>query len=120
MGKTFVRIFAVIVTLLALVGLIAGEGHLLGFMNIDITLDILRVVLAGLLLYAGFFSSSTQSLRVALWVFTILYLGLGLLGLISPTLWGLLPSGLTAFDAIFHLGAGAIALVAVLRMKDGE
>lgn len=120
MERNLVRIFAVVVTILAVVGLIAGEGHLLGMMNVDMTLDILRVGLAAVLIYAGFFSDSQQMTKWTLLLFAVLYLGMGALGLFDMKLWGMLPAGLTTFDVVFHLVAGLIAVVAGLRIKDTQ
>lgn len=114
MNKQLVRVFAVLVSGLAVVGLFS-ESHLLEIMNVDMTLDILRVGLAGLLVYAGFFSNSEKVVNMSLTVLGVLYLGMGILGLIDRTLFGLLPAGLTGFDIVFHLGAGALATWAGLH-----
>lgn len=120
MGKTLVRIFAVIVVLLAVIGLFINEGLFLGFMNVDIALDILRLGLAVVLIYAGFISKNPQTVKWSLILFTVLYLGLGVFGLVDAKIWGLLPTGLTGFDIVFHLGAGVLGLIAVLRFKDDK
>ncbi|HUS26729.1 MAG TPA: hypothetical protein VMY99_05275 [Nevskiaceae bacterium] len=117
MEKRLVQIFAVVVGLLAVTGLFISGEHLFNLMNVDIALDILRVGLAAVLIYAGFFTKSVQAVRSALLTFTVLYLGLGALGLLDAKLWGLLPTGLTGFDIAFHLGAGLVGLAAVLTAK---
>lgn len=108
------RIFAVLVSALAIMGLFAND-HLFELMNVDPMLDIARIGLAGLLIYAGFISKSETALQTSLAVLSALYIGLGLAGLLSPTVGGLLPSGLTEFDTIFHLLTGALASWAAVR-----
>lgn len=109
MQKQIAQILGILVAGLAVLGLFVENGHLFGLMNANIPLDMLRFVLAAALLYAGYSSVSPQAVRSVLMFTGVLYLGLALLGLISSTLWGILPSGLTGFDVVFHLVAGAIA-----------
>ncbi len=111
MKLQLVRIYAVVVAGLAIAGL-AVNGHLLGLMNADIALDLVRVVLATYLVYVGFFAKSEGLINSALVMTGALYLGVAVIGLASPTIAGLLPSGLTGFDAAFHFLFGAIAAYA--------
>lgn len=117
MKKVLIRVFAVVVFFLAIAGMFVNEGHLFGIMNADMVLDIVRIILAALLIYAGFFTEKEGVVESVLWVFTVLYIGLGLLGLFDAKLWGMLPNSLTGFDIIFHLGIGALGLFAALRGK---
>lgn len=109
------QVYAVLVGGLAVLGLFS-EGHLFGLMNVDMMLDILRIVLAAGLVYAGFVAKDDKVPTTALMIVGVLYLGMGLLGVVSPTLGGMLPSGLTGFDVAFHLATG-IAAVGVAGMK---
>lgn len=108
------RIYGIVIGALALIGLFVS-GHLFQIMNTDIAIDILRVVLAAYLLYAGFIAKSESMARSALLFTGILYIALGLIGLVSSTIGGLLPSGLTGFDIVFHLATGALATYAGLH-----
>jgi hypothetical protein len=45
----------------------------------------------------------------------VLYIGMGFMGLLSSTIWGLLPNGLTGFDILFHLVAGIVAVLAGMK-----
>jgi hypothetical protein len=112
MQKHLAQIFGILVAGLALLGFFVEDGHLFGLMNANILLDVLRVGLAAVLLYAGFGRASAETIRSALMFTSLLYVGLAVLGLISSTLWGLLPAGLTSFDIAFHLLAGIVAGVA--------
>ncbi len=120
MQRTVVRVYGVLIALLAVMGLFVGEGsHMLGIMNADMTLDILRIALAAYLLYAGFVAKEGPVVRSALWTVGILYIGMGVLGLIDPKLWGMLPTGLTTFDVGFHLVTGLLA-IAIAAKKETE
>lgn len=110
MLKRLARIYGILLVILVIAGLSMERGHFLKLMNVNITLDILRIALAILLLYAGFRSRNASFVRSVISATGILYIGIGLLGLINGTLWGLLPDGLTFFDVLFHLGLGVIAL----------
>lgn len=106
------RILGIIVALLAIIGLFVEGEHLAGLMNVDLTLDIVRIVIAAALLYVGFARSSRTALTVVLAVVGVMYVLMALLAFADATLFGILPTGFTGFDIGFHLVAGIIALVA--------
>jgi hypothetical protein len=108
MSLQLTRIFGVLLAVLVLAGL-TMNGHWLGLMNVDTALDLLRIVLAAAALYIGFVSRSFSQARSFLTATAVLYVAMALFGLISPTLFGLLPSGLTGFDIVFHLVTGILA-----------
>jgi len=120
MQKRIVQMFAVVVAFLGVAGLFVEEGHLFDITNANIVLDILRLGLAGLLIYAGFFTNSARAIRIALITFAMLYLGLGVAGLIDSEVWGLLPAGLTGFDIVFHLVAGLAGGVVAMTIKENR
>jgi uncharacterized membrane protein len=108
MSLGLTKFFGILVALLAVIGLFVS-GHMFDVMNTDIALDVLRVVLAAGLLYIGYVARDQVMARRALLGVGILYILMGVAGIISPTLGGLLPSGLTGFDVVFHLVTGAMA-----------
>ncbi len=111
MQKQVVRIYAVLIGLLAVVGFFVPNGsYMFGIMNADTALDWLRLLLALFLLYVGFGSNNAALVRIGLWTTGVLYIGLGLLALFDNTLWGILPTGLTGFDVGFHLVTGLLAV----------
>lgn len=109
MQRTVAKVFGLLALALGVVGLVAGNKQLFGLMNIDMALDIGRLGLAALLLYAAYKGSETV-VRTALIIFGLVYVGLALMGLLAPTVAGLLPSKLTGLDLAFHLLTGAFAL----------
>jgi hypothetical protein len=111
-AKWIARILGIIVALLAVVGLFI-EGELFaGLANVDLPLDILRIVIAVALLWVGFARVSRAALSAVLAVVGIMYVLMGVLALVDDTLFGLLPTGLTTFDVVYHIVAGLLALVA--------
>ncbi len=118
MLKMTARVLGVVVAVLAIAGFFVEGDHLLGFMNVDLVLDILRVFIAAALLTVGFAPVDDRAVRVVLGVVGAMYVLMALLALIDPTLFGMLPTGFTPFDVVFHLvvGAGSVVL-AVLPAK---
>ena len=114
MQKQAAKIYGVLVALLAVLGFVT-DSPTFGFMNTDNVLDLLRVILAVALLYAGFKSRSSTFIQSSLVFVGVLYIGIGILGLLSSTTWGLLPNGLTGFDILFHLAAGVVALLVGMK-----
>lgn len=108
MSLQLTKVFGVVLAVLALIGF-TRDGHWLGLMNVDAVMDMLRVVLAAAGLYIGFVSRSFGQARSYLTTVGVLFIAMAVLGLVSPTLFGLLPAGLTGFDIVFHLAAGALA-----------
>jgi hypothetical protein len=113
MNLQLVRMYGILIAILAVLGLFVNN-HLFLIMNTDIALDVFRVLLAAFLLYVGFVSKERRLVQDALLGTGILYIAMGILGLITPTFGGILPSGLTGFDVIFHLATGALAVAAAL------
>jgi hypothetical protein len=111
MLRILARVLAVVVALLAVVGFFVEGEHLAGLMNVDIALDVLRVVIAAALLYVGFARASASATRTVIVIVGAMYVVMGLVAFADPTLFGLLPTGLTGFDIAFHLIVGAGALV---------
>jgi hypothetical protein len=93
-------------------------------MNVDLTLDIVRVVIAAALLYVGFGPARLSVVRTVIIIVGTMYVLMGLLAFADRTLFGLLPTGFTGFDIGFHLvvGAGAllVAFLPALQKEDGR
>jgi uncharacterized membrane protein YuzA (DUF378 family) len=109
--RWFARVLGIVLALLAVIGFFVEGEHLLGFMNVDIALDVVRLVLAALLIWAGFFSEARKPVNIVLWIVGASYLLLAIMGMIDPNVFGLLPTGLTGFDLVFHIIVGIAAIV---------
>lgn len=120
--RSLAQMYGIIAAVLAFLGLFVTRGHLFELMNADLALDIVRVLLAVALLYAGFGAKNLSSVRDILLFTGVVYVGLAVLGLINSTVWNLLPTGLTGFDIIVHLLGGALAIAVARdgRTEDAE
>ncbi|SMQ74822.1 hypothetical protein [Agreia sp. VKM Ac-1783] len=112
MARWTARILGIIVALLAVVGFFVEGEHLAGIANVDLTLDIARVIIAVALLWVGFGRTSASALRAVLAIVGIMYVAMALLAFADSTLFGLLPTGFTGFDIGFHLVTGIISVIA--------
>jgi len=121
MLKIVARVLGIVVGLLAIIGFFIEGEHLLGIMNVDLALDIIRLVLAIALLVVGFAAVPLSAVRAVLIIVGAMYVLMGILAFFDPTLFGMLPTGFTGFDIGFHLVVGIAALVVAFipqRMDD--
>lgn len=114
MSLALAKMYGILIASLAAAGILVN-GHLFDIMNTDVVLDITRIGLAFYLIYAAFISGQHRMINMALTIVGMLYVVMGVIGLVSPTLAGLLPSGLTGFDIAFHLLIGIVAVMAGQR-----
>jgi hypothetical protein len=101
-------LLGIVVGGLGVVGLLAGEGRIGGAININLALDLIRIVLGAWLVLAGL--RSPEASKRALEVFGIVYLAFFVIGLFSWNMLGLLPSGIGWADQVIHLAGGILAL----------
>ena len=109
-AKKYAQIVGVVLLVIAAVGFIVGEDPLLGVLNIDLQEDIIHLLTGGLLTYVGF----TKSEKVVAGVVGILgavYLLVGVIGVVSPGLLGILSHDYSLLDNIIHLTLGIAGLV---------
>jgi hypothetical protein len=107
-AKLFGQVFGVVILLLGVVGLVAGN-QLLGFVNTELLEDIIHLVTGAILAYVGFMLADEATGRTIVGVLGVVYLLVGVAGFLSPTLFGLLPAvGYTVADNLVHLVIGAL------------
>ena len=111
--RTYAQILGIVLILVGIVGLLVGEGLLLGILNTDVVEDIVHILTGGLLAYVGFGRLDLGAARSVVAAFGVVYLLVGILGFILPNLFGLIPSGYTVFDDLLHLVLGVLSLVIV-------
>ena len=104
--------------MVGIVGLLLGDGLLLGILNIDVVEDIVHRLTGGLMAYVGFGRLDLGTARSVVAAFGVVYLLVGILGFILPNLFGLIPSGYTVFDNLLHLVLGVLSLVIVFTQPD--
>ena len=113
MARTYARVVGVVVLLTGIIGLFIGEGHaLLGF-NVDLVEDIIHIVSGGLLTYVGF-AGTAAATRSPVMGLGAVYLLVGIIGFIAPSIYGLIPGEMHLQDNLLHLALGALGLMAAM------
>jgi hypothetical protein len=112
--KRFAQILGVALILVGLVGLVLGDKVWLGILNVDIVEDIVHLATGGLLAYVGFSGMDLSTARSIVLALGVVYLMVGILGFVVPTMFGLIPSGYTIFDDLLHLALGGLSLAVAL------
>lgn len=115
--RTYAQILGVVLILIGVVGLILGDALLLGILNIDVVEDIVHILTGGILAYVGFGRIDIGSARTVVIALGVVYLLVGLLGFILPTLFGLIPNGYTVFDNLLHLLLGVLSIAVALAER---
>ena len=118
--KRFAQILGVVLVLVGLVGLVLGDKVWLGILNVDIVEDIVHLATGGLLAYVGFSGMDLSAARSVVLALGVVYLLVGILGFIVPTMFGLIPDGYTVFDNLLHLALGGLGLVVALSAPRGS
>ena len=114
MIKRFAQILGVVLILVGLVGLVLGDKVWLGILNVDIVEDIVHLATGGLLAYVGFSGMDFSTARTIVLALGVVYLVVGILGFVVPTMFGLIPNGYTIFDDLLHLALGGLSLAVAL------
>ncbi len=117
--RTYAQILGVVLLLIGVVGLVLGERLFLGILNIDIVEDIVHLLTGGLLAYVGFGRVEEGAARTLVGVLGVVYLVVGILGFIVPTMFGLLPDGYTVFDNLLHLALGVLSIAVAWFLQSG-
>ena len=112
--RQYGQILGIVLILTGVLGLLLGDGLLLGILNIDVVEDIVHILTGGLLAYVGFGRVDAGAARSLVLALGVVYLLVGILGFIVPMLFGLIPTGYTIFDNLLHLALGVLSLVVSL------
>jgi hypothetical protein len=118
--KRFAQILGVVLILVGLLGLVLGDKVWLGILNIDIVEDIVHLATGGLLAYVGFSGMDLSAARSLVLALGVVYLVVGILGFVVPTMFGLIPDGYTVFDNLLHLALGGLSLAVALSAPGGS
>ncbi len=111
-ATNYARIIGIVVLLVGVVGLLLGDAQrLLGLFNIELIEDIIHLVTGGLMAYVGFAQRDNRLARTVVGALGIVYLLVGIIGFISPTLFGLLNLDYTLADNLLHLGLGVLGII---------
>jgi hypothetical protein len=118
----YAKWMGITIVAIGVLGLVMGEGLLAGVINIDILEDVVHLVTGGLMAYAGFAGRNVRDVpmvRTVVGGIGAAYVLVGVLGMLTPTLFGVLRHGYTSLDNGLHLVLGtagiAVAWLAVGR-----
>ena len=109
-ARQYAQVVGVVVIVLGVGGLLLGDRSLFGALNIDIVEDLVHLVTGGLMAYVGFAQRDTRLVRSVVGGIGVVYLLVGVLGFLVPTLFGLLPSGYSVVDNLLHLALGVLGI----------
>jgi hypothetical protein len=110
MVRRYAQGMGLVIVLLGIGGLIQGERPLFGVLNIDFVEDLVHLATGGLMAYAGSAFRNLEPVRAVVGGVSLLYLVVGVLGFLTPTLFGVLPHGYTILDNLIHLVLGVIGI----------
>lgn len=119
-ARIYAQVLGVVLLLVGVVGLVLGDRVWLGLLNVDILEDIVHLITGGLLAYVGFARTDLALTRNVVGVLGIIYLVVGLLGFVTPMVFGLIPHGYTVFDNLLHLILGILGIVIAWVLPRGE
>jgi len=119
-ARIYAQILGVVLLVIGVLGLLLGDGLLLGILNIDVVEDIVHILTGGILAYVGFGQRDEGLARNVVGALGVIYLLVGVLGFIVPMLLGLIPHGYTIFDNLLHLALGILSLVVAYGLSGGS
>jgi hypothetical protein len=117
--RTYAQILGVVLILVGIIGLVLGDQVFLGILNIDILEDIVHLITGGLYAYVGFGRADVGTARSVVGVLGVIYLAVGILGFVVPTMFGLIPNGYTVFDNLLHLALGILSIAVAWFLQPG-
>lgn len=104
-AKTYSLWGGIILLLLGIVGLFVKPTFI--GLNTEIVETVIHLVVGAILVYAGTRGTEAQAASWAK-IFGVIFVVVGVVGFFLPTLFGLIPGGLKAFDNIVHLIYGVL------------
>lgn len=117
--RAYGKIIGIALLLLGLAGLALGD-QLIGLLNIELFEDIVHLAIGAVLAFIGFGLRDNAMAKTLATVIGASLLLVGVVGFISPGLFGLLPKvGYTWLDNVVHLALGALGVyVGMMGSRD--
>jgi hypothetical protein len=111
MAKAYALMLGILIGSHALIGWFI-EGYLMiGLFNVDLFNDVVYTVCAVALLLVGATDAPVRAIQAVLLLVGLVFVLLGVGGMMDEHLGGLLPSGTTVLDHLLLVGTGAGALL---------
>jgi hypothetical protein len=109
--SNYAKVIGSIILVIGVAGLLLGSERLLGLFNIDLLEDVIHLATGGLMAYVGFARPGNGLARNVVGALGVVYLLVGILGFVVPTLFGLLPTGYNLADNLLHLALGVLGIL---------
>lgn len=119
MSKGIAMMVAIVLVGHGLIGLLIEGEHFLLF-NVDLTLDVMYLVLGAILFFASREHAGAPLVRAASFFVGAVLVGVGLLGLLDRHLFGLAPLGLLPLDFLLFFCLGGAALLGAVLPRAHE
>lgn len=108
--RQYAGIAGILILALGVIGVIAklitGNDYLFSLVNVSWIENLIHLITGGLMAYVAYGQSDTTLAKTVVGVFGFVYLLVFVVGLFSPTIFGLIGSGFTWADNIVHLVLG--------------
>jgi hypothetical protein len=91
-------------------GLLLGD-RIFGIFNSDLLEDIIHLGSGALMAFVGFAQRDNGPARTVVGGLGVVYLLVGILSFIDPTLFGMIPTGYTLADNLLHLALGLLGII---------
>ena len=109
-ARTYGQVIGVVLLALGVGGLVMGD-QLFGLLNIEIVEDVVHLAVGAVLAYVGFGMRDNATGKMIAMVIGVTLLLVGVLGFVTPSLFGLLPKvGYSMVDNVVHLVLGALGI----------
>ena len=109
-ARTYGQVIGVVLLALGVGGLLLGD-QLFGLLNIEIVEDVVHLAVGAVLAYVGFGMRDNATGKMIAMVIGVTLLLVGVLGFVTPSLFGLLPKvGYSMVDNVVHLVLGALGI----------
>ncbi|CAA9326195.1 MAG: hypothetical protein AVDCRST_MAG93-5971 [uncultured Chloroflexia bacterium] len=106
----YAKIIGAVVLVVGILGLLFGNPRILGF-NSDIVEDIVHLSTGAIMAYVGFAQRDNRLARTVVGALGVVYLVVGILGFVDPSLFGLIPNLYNLADNLLHLGLGVLGII---------
>ncbi len=120
MARYYAQWMGLAIVAIGIAGLALGEQSFLQLINIDLAEDMVHLLTGGLMAYVGFANRDMASVQIVVGGIGVAYLLVGVLGFMTPTLFGLLPHGYSLFDNMLHLLLGVAGIVVAWFVESGQ
>jgi len=113
MARAHARTAGALLVLLGAAGFLSGGSPLFGTLNADPWENAIHLAMGALLLLAGFSRLGEPFVRLVVFAQGTFFAVLGCVGFFYPTVFGLLPGGLSIADDVLHVALAAASITAV-------